>query len=288
MADLGVNASIEEVEVRDADDAEGLRFLGSPTVVVNGVDIEPDARYRTDFGFCCRTYNGKGTPPRKLLEDALNGRRSAPGNTELWAALGSIVSAIAASACCWLPLLALAFGLSAAGASAAFEAFRPIFLLAAAGFLGGSLYLSCFRRPSCATGEACAVPNPWLRRFNRAMLGLTTVVTLAVALFPSYAGILSRGTTEAEAIQRSNLETLTLTVEGMTCEGCSALVRKVIKDVRGVLGVKVDYAKKQVVISAESCCPAPVEAVLKALEKAGYRGKVIEYSLAPAPAHPGQ
>jgi copper chaperone CopZ len=105
-----------------------------------------------------------------------------------------------------------------------------------------------------------------------------------MALFPSYAGILIGGTTAAEAIHRSNLETRTLTVEGMTCEGCSALVRTVIKDVRGVLSVKVDYARKQVVISTESCCPAPVEAILQALEKAGYRGEVVEDS----PSHVGR
>jgi copper chaperone CopZ len=62
----------------------------------------------------------------------------------------------------------------------------------------------------------------------------------------------------------------------MTCEGCSALVRKAVKDVRGVLSVKVAYAKKQVVISTESCCPAPAEAILQALEKAGYGAEVIE------------
>src|SRR5262249_32687448 len=130
IADLGVDASVEEVEVQGADEAERLRFLGSPTVVVNGRDIEPGARRRTDFGFCCRTYDGRGTPPRQLLEDALKDRRHRPGHVALWAALGSIGSAIVASACCWLPLLALALGLSAAGASAAFEASRPVFLLA--------------------------------------------------------------------------------------------------------------------------------------------------------------
>ncbi len=40
----------------------------------------------------------------------------------------SVFSAILASACCWLPLLLVAFGTSAAGASAAFERVRPFFL----------------------------------------------------------------------------------------------------------------------------------------------------------------
>ena len=284
IADLGADASVEAVEVQGVDDAERMRFLGSPTLVVDGVDIEPCARSRTDFGLCCRTDNGKGTPPRKLLEDALHDRGLAPGNAGLWAALGAVVSAVIASACCWLPLLLLAFGLSAAGASAAFEAFRPTVLLAAAVLLGSGFSLSYVRRPACATGEACAVLNPRPRRSSRAMLWLAAAVALVVAFFPSYAGILSGGTGETAAAHGSSPETLTLTVEGMTCEGCSALVRKAVKDVRGVLSVQVDFARTQVVIATESCGPAPVEAILRALEKAGYRGEVIENS----PPHAGR
>ena len=275
IADLGVGASVGEVEVKGADDAERMRFLGSPTVIVDGVDIEPCARNRTDFGFCCRTYNGKGIPPRKLLENALRDSGPAPGNAGLWAALAAVVSAIISSACCWLPLLLLAFGLSAAGASAAFEAFRPGFLLAAAILLGTGFYLTYVRRPACATGGACAVPNPRLRRFYRAMLWLAAAVASAVAFFPSYAGILSGGTGETAAAHGSSPKPLTLTVEGMTCEGCSALVRKAVNGVRGVQGVKVDYARKEAAISTEPCCPVPVEAVLRALEEAGYRAEVI-------------
>jgi copper chaperone CopZ len=281
IADLGIDALVEEVEVKGMEDAERFRFLGSPTVVVNGMDIEPGARSRTDFGFCCRTYDGRGVPPRELLEDALHDRGLVPGKMALWAALGSVVSAIMASACCWLPLLLMAFGLSAAGASAAFETVRPTFLLATAVLLGGGFYLGYFRRPTCATGEACAVLNLRLRRFSRAMLWLAVTVVLAVALLPSYAGILVGGTTKA-AVHGPSPETLTLTVEGMTCEGCSAPIRKAVKEVRGVLDVKVDYAKNQVVISTESCCQAPVEAILRALEKAGFGGEVIENSPPPA------
>jgi copper chaperone CopZ len=275
IADLGVDASVGVVEVKGADDAERMRFLGSPTVIVDGVDIEPCARNRTDFGFCCRTYNGKGIPPRKLFEDALHDRGPAPRKAGLWAALGAVVSAVIASACCWLPLLLLPFGLSAAGASAAFEVFRPGFLLGAAILLGSGFYLTYVRRPACATGGACTVLNPRLRRFSRAMLWLAAAVASAVAFFPNYAGILSGGTGETAAAHGSSPETLTLRIEGMTCESCSAVVRKAIKDVRGVQSVKVDYASKEAAISTEPCCPAPVEAVLRALEEAGYRAEVI-------------
>ena len=62
---------IELVEVSNNDDARRLRFLGSPTLQVNGVDIEPTAAARNDFALSCRVYGASGTPPRELIEVAL-------------------------------------------------------------------------------------------------------------------------------------------------------------------------------------------------------------------------
>ncbi len=53
-ADLEVQPDIDLVEVPDADAATRLRFLGSPTVRVNGRDVEPGAEERGDFVFACR------------------------------------------------------------------------------------------------------------------------------------------------------------------------------------------------------------------------------------------
>jgi len=51
-----------------------VRFLGSPSVRVNGVDIEPGREEDSPF-FGCRTYTvaGKtvGVPPEMWLVDAL-------------------------------------------------------------------------------------------------------------------------------------------------------------------------------------------------------------------------
>ncbi len=48
VAEHGLDTSVEEVEVTP-DDVVQRRFLGSPTVQVDGVDIEPAARERTAF-----------------------------------------------------------------------------------------------------------------------------------------------------------------------------------------------------------------------------------------------
>ena len=62
---------VETIDVASQRDAVRLRFLGSPTVQVNGVDIDPDARERTDFAMACRLYGGSGLPSAELLVAAI-------------------------------------------------------------------------------------------------------------------------------------------------------------------------------------------------------------------------
>jgi hypothetical protein len=71
VSDLGLGVQVDEVELRGGDDAQRARFFGSPTIRVNGVDVEPAARSRTDYGFTCRMYGRSGVPPRELIEVAL-------------------------------------------------------------------------------------------------------------------------------------------------------------------------------------------------------------------------
>jgi hypothetical protein len=56
------------------------RFLGSPTIRVNGRDVEPDAERRTDFGMKCRLYRGAGgvtgQPAEEWVRAAIAGRRA--------------------------------------------------------------------------------------------------------------------------------------------------------------------------------------------------------------------
>ena len=44
VAGAGGSAEIREVEIKSPEEAESLRFLGSPSVRINGCDIEPGAR----------------------------------------------------------------------------------------------------------------------------------------------------------------------------------------------------------------------------------------------------
>lgn len=68
----GLDVEIHEIEVRNESDAQSLRFLGSPTVRIDGVDIEPCAEKRTEFSLSCRVYEGSGNPPGEMVARALS------------------------------------------------------------------------------------------------------------------------------------------------------------------------------------------------------------------------
>jgi hypothetical protein len=47
---LGLAIRVEDVVIASDDEAKARRCLGSPTVLVAGNDVEPEARLRTEFG----------------------------------------------------------------------------------------------------------------------------------------------------------------------------------------------------------------------------------------------
>ena len=69
------NTPIELVRVDDTDTAEAKRFLGSPTVRIDGEDVEPGANERRDFGLNCRLFDTPdglhGMPPDDWVLRAL-------------------------------------------------------------------------------------------------------------------------------------------------------------------------------------------------------------------------
>lgn len=66
-----------------------------------------------------------------------------------------------------------------------------------------------------------------------------------------------------------SIETLTLSVFGMTCGGCVKSVQNAISDVAGVQSVVVDLAKEQAIISYDNAQATP-EQLVQAVEEAGF------------------
>jgi hypothetical protein len=80
LADTTSTTSIRLVEITSDEDAYRRQFLGSPTLRINGVDVDPSAAERTDYGVQCRLYRTegvtRGTPPDSWIIQALSGPAS--------------------------------------------------------------------------------------------------------------------------------------------------------------------------------------------------------------------
>jgi hypothetical protein len=51
VSELGIHVEIRKILVKSREEAKEWRFLGSPTVQINGMDIDPAVRDARDFGF---------------------------------------------------------------------------------------------------------------------------------------------------------------------------------------------------------------------------------------------
>jgi len=213
---------------------------------------------------------------------------------EVIAKVGTVISAIMASACCWLPLVLLTVGVSGAGIAATLETYRLLFIVVTFGFLGAAFYFTYRPKeavaegghgccaPEATFGEACCAPATKGRfsimAFNKVMLWVVTVLAVAFLFFPSYVSfLLASQAGENETTATSPLVSrTTIAIEGMTCEACSVVLQKAIKGVPGVLDAKVDYKNKQAVVSTEACCAFPKDEILQAATGAGYSGTIVK------------
>jgi hypothetical protein len=75
LADEGIEEEIDLLGVESIEAAERERFLGSPTLRIDGTDVDPGAAGRDDFGLKCRLYRERGaaskTPPEVWVKAAL-------------------------------------------------------------------------------------------------------------------------------------------------------------------------------------------------------------------------
>lgn len=202
-------------------------------------------------------------------------RRSHRTTATAWAVGGSVLSGAAASACCWLPLVLLAFGVSAAGVGSFFETSRPYFVGGAVVLLGLGFYLTYLRPALCAPGTACAARNPKAHLFHQGMFWIAAALVVAFVFFPSYAGLAftsSPSTTVAADDDRQVVARFQ--IEGMTCEACAARVQSAMGEVSGVVFADVDYEKKTAVVRLANVEPASTRDIVEAVRASGYRAIV--------------
>lgn len=261
-------------------------------------------------GLCnCDTMNPRGVcclaSVNHAVTQALARRNPSPreapppvdrGKTRWLLATGAAVMSVIASACCWLPLLLLALGGSAAGISVSFVRYRPI-LLSVTLLLLGVAWIVTYRtalrgvwsrfrgRPAPSPGDdsfdatdsCCAAGSEGrpsrrfaMKRSSVVTLWISTVVVLAFVSIPRWSQFVSASSSEGRShAPNLNEKVVAFAIEGMTCGGCVAIVESALGAVPGVKRASVDYAKGQALVVAGDSVAE--ESLVRAVEGAGFR-----------------
>ncbi len=86
LAEEGIEAGVELVAVNTDEEAQELRFPGSPTIRVDGRDLFPIPK-RAAYALGCRMYATpeglKGSPTPEMLKDALTTEGAAHAQDDL-------------------------------------------------------------------------------------------------------------------------------------------------------------------------------------------------------------
>jgi hypothetical protein len=76
IRETGAEAELRRVDVAGGEAAVTHRFLGSPTIRVDGRDVEPGADERHDYAISCRMYRTSaglvGQPDAQWIREALD------------------------------------------------------------------------------------------------------------------------------------------------------------------------------------------------------------------------
>jgi mercuric ion transport protein len=105
------------------------------------------------------------------------------------AVAGGLLSALAASSCCVLPLVLFTLGAGGAwvGRLTALAPYQPVFVIIALGCLAYGFW-TIYRTPACAKADSCARPGS--DRLLKAGLWTSTIIVAAALAFPFLAPVL--------------------------------------------------------------------------------------------------
>jgi mercuric ion transport protein len=257
-------AELEEIDISREDLPPALRGWGSPTILVDGADI--DGGSPAPGAVSCRLYK-EGLPSvaqiRARIRSATKPARSS--SLPILSIGGALVAALGASACCVVPAVLAAAGISGAGFASSFVLLRPYFLAATAAALGLGFWLAYRRQPNV---DACGCASPRSRRGGRVALWLSSVVIAGLAAYP-----FMFATTPAQS-QTIGVAEIKLRVTGMSCESCTNILARRLKRVAGVSSVEVDFAQSLATVTHDGTRD-PSSELVSAVEDVGYEAVVV-------------
>ena len=181
-----------------------------------------------------------------------------------------IIAALAASSCCIPPIVAAIAGIGgAAGSLSWMEAYRPYLMVLAVVSIGYAWY----NHLQVKEGEdecGCSTEKPKWYQTKGFLIGMTLFAGISMA-FPYYAHILIPDNKKEVIINdASNLEKVTIEIEGMTCDACQNHVDHAVNELNGIVKVKTSYENGNTIVEFDKT-ESSLQDIEKAINNTGYK-----------------
>lgn len=183
-----------------------------------------------------------------------------------WMGAG-LFAAFLASLCCVTPVAAFLAGISCVASTFSWvEPFRPYLIGLTVLLLGFAWYQKLKPKwdPECACEEN---PSFWQ---TRGFLSIVTVLAALLLAFPYYSdAFFPKQNQQVVYVQESQVQTITLDIEGMTCTGCEATVKNAASSVDGVLEADASYDTHKATVKYDKS-KTNRETITAAINKTGF------------------
>lgn len=180
----------------------------------------------------------------------------------------SLLTAIAASACCITPVLSLVAGTTGLASNLSWiEPVRPYLICATILTLGFAWYQKIFSNKKIDCG--CENEGPSFTR-SKGLLAITTITAILLLAFPYYSKHLFSVEIGGEiSPYSSNEKTVEFKIAGMTCQACE---NHIIREVNKIPGIKkvtssFDYGNAIIIYDSTRTTDDDIK---KAIKSTGY------------------
>jgi copper chaperone CopZ len=158
------------------------------------------------------------------------------------------------------------------------QKWRPVFLGVTFVLLGVAWYLTYRKTKADACGEGTTCAGRRSAKTAKVILWVGTVLAVAVAAVPLYAGAVARlvhgESAGAARAAGSNVASLTVKIPDMDCQACAVNIERALVKVEGIVRAEIVFKTKQGVIAYDPARIAP-EKVIRAVDETGFKAEPI-------------
>lgn len=187
----------------------------------------------------------------------------------------AVLSVLISRLCCIVPFIAILSGMTGGATMFSFlEPIRPLLILFSVSILAFGFYQEYKSKNSATMKPCCQINAKKKSKRNRQFLWATTVISILLFSFPFYSQLFISANA-AQAADTKNLQTIQLSVEGMSCQGCANNIMLTLSQTDGILKDTVVFTSKTATVTFDEN-KITSHQVVKTIEEIGFNVKTNE------------